>query len=176
MRSSAWRLSSLAVRQPEPIALALPYRWTTSPPAAPKNEPVLPLVWEQTYYPTASLHATASDYARFVAALAGDRDGTALLADGTVKEMLRVPYRQAAPGRALILGWTTRGGARVVAHGGQNDGYRHEMFFTPRGTSPDGNVWGVVILTNGDYTPLGDTFEATVGGELMRVVLSGGLP
>jgi hypothetical protein len=50
------------------------------------------------------------------------------------------------------------------------------MFFTPRGTSPDGNVWGVVILTNGDYTPLGDTFEATVGGELMRVVLSGRLP
>jgi CubicO group peptidase (beta-lactamase class C family) len=168
MESTAWRLAELAPSRELPLAVPYVSREARGGPPAVR---FMPAISEQTFWPGASLKTTALDYARFVAALA---DGQ-LLAPGTMAEVLRVQYPAVDPDRGLILAWSTRAGVRVVFHDGQNDGFRSTMFFTPHGTTVDGAVYGVVVLTNGDAAVGGVPLEAKLGSELLARAMNGTL-
>lgn len=92
-----------------------------------------------------------------------------------MREVLRVQYPQIDRDRGLILGWTKRAEVRVVAHDGRNEGHRASMFFTPEGASPDGATYGVVILSNGDFSVDGMALEPKLGHEILKRAIAGTL-
>lgn len=167
MNDTAWRLAEVPRAQTGALTLALPYRHGGDGPTL-----VEPSIWENVFYPSASLRTTAVDYARFASALESSLrgDGT-LLAKQASMEMTRTQFPLAAPGRTLGLLRTQRGQSTVVVHGGANDGYRHEAFFS---LNPALGVAGVV-MTNGDDETNGMA-EPMIVSEIMAALESGAFP
>jgi CubicO group peptidase (beta-lactamase class C family) len=91
--------------------------------------------------PAASLHTTAADYARFVAAVMRGE----LLEKGTVDEML-TPQIEVEGEVTWGLGWGLEGRkqGKALWHWGHNDGYRAFVIADPR------MEVGIVVLTNSD--------------------------
>lgn len=105
-------------------------------------------------WPAGSLKTTASDYARFLAAIAsrGAAGGTRILAKTTMDEMLRIQSPLLGPDQGLIFYESARNGAKVWGHSGALDGIASVMDFVP------GSGNGAVVLSNTDWpqSPTGE--------------------
>lgn len=163
MTHTHWRLRALGGAR-----LARGHQWREG-----ATRQVDPVYSEHTFYPAASLRTTAVDYARFVAALAGEHGRSMLLSRATLAEVLRPQYPAIDPGGGLVLRLGSLDGVATAGHDGQNQGLRSSMFFTvPREGEP---TYGVVILTNGDAAPQGRPMESALGAEILHRARSGTL-
>jgi CubicO group peptidase (beta-lactamase class C family) len=137
MTGANWRLS-----QTTPETLAMPYR-------ASRVTGEWEALGHYGYpdYPNHSLRASATELARFLAAMMnqGALDDAKVLQSQTVADMQSVCYRDFAPYQAL--GWfyeEQSDGATLIGHGGADHGVLHRMFYRPDRDT------GVILLTNGD--------------------------
>jgi CubicO group peptidase (beta-lactamase class C family) len=169
MSNTAWRLADLAALRAGRLRLAMPYVVRTRD-GVEQSVPVTPAIWENTFFPSASLKSTVDDYARFVIALSGGGPGIpALLETATLREMVRVQYPALDPLRGLIVTRAERDGTRMIEHAGQNNGFRSDMYFTsPDEDPPPAHRYGFVILTNGDGDLDGSPLEPKIGTAALR--------
>lgn len=174
MKDTAWRLSDVAGLLDGSLSLALPYEWSGT-----ANELVSPPVWENTFYPSASLRTTTVDYAKLVAALARDGayPGGHLLSAATMAELRRVQDKELDSTQGLIVYFKKRANFWVLGHGGANAGFRSEAsFMAPDEPLPDGSapkdLFGSVVLTNGDYDADGKDMLSDVESEIFRRALA----
>jgi CubicO group peptidase (beta-lactamase class C family) len=177
MQDTAWRLSELTGLRSFARTLAMPYQWNTDAVPEPKNELADGTgLWENTFYPAASLRSTVVDFARLARALMADgqyqdADGgvARLLRPETLREMHRAQFPALEATQGLVLYATTRDGLTLWGHEGANDGFRSGFFYMPGpiaagaaaadggadaaalGDAGSGDRYGVVVLTNGDY-------------------------
>ena len=98
-------------------------------------------------YPAGSAIGTASDAAKFIAALMPPEGSGGILFEAreTLDEMLSVSHDYGLDGRAPGIAhgfWERFGAVRHVGHGGNTAGFSANMFFAPC------SDFGVVILTN----------------------------
>jgi CubicO group peptidase (beta-lactamase class C family) len=123
--------------------------------------PVVPPHWEHVFYPAASLRSTVLDYGVLVGVFMGDgRLGDVeIVAPETMHEARRIQYPAISKVQGLVLYTTERDGIVTYGHSGANDGYLSTMAFMTRGepsVGADGgarverDLYGVVVLTNGD--------------------------
>ena len=163
MTRTHWRLEDF-----DGFRLAYGHQWKDG-----ADRPVAPVYGEHTFYPSASLRTTATDYARFVASLAGEHGRSGLLSPSTMAEVLRPQYPAIDPNRGLLLQLGSRDGIPVAGHEGQNQGLRSAMFFTlPR---VNDSTYGVVILTNGDGESGAEAMDSVLGAEILRRARTGTL-
>ncbi len=170
MRSSAFRMAALIGRYPDLKQYATPYHFDE---VVGENVALVPPYTEHTFFPAGSLRTTILDYAAFVAALAGTKEGSGLVSAGLFAEAQRIQYPNIDPDRALIFARGRRDEVDVMGHRGRNPGLTSSMFFTQPGAA--GQVYGVVILTNGDEDLGATTFEGRLGTELLRRARTGTL-
>lgn len=97
-------------------------------------------------YPNGQLRSSAADLARFLAAYTngGILDGSRILDQSTVDQMLTVQFPAVDPTQGLIWYYDSIGGRTVVGHNGGDYGASTDMFFDP--ATGD----GVVVLVNVD--------------------------
>jgi CubicO group peptidase (beta-lactamase class C family) len=174
MKDTAWRLSDVAGLKNGSLTLAMPYQWNDT-----ANELVSPPIWENTFFPSASLRSTAVDYAKLVAALGQDGvyPGGRLLSSATMAELRRVQDKSIDTTQGLIVYFKKRANFWVLGHGGANTGFRSEAsFMAPDEPLPDKSkpkdIFGSVVLTNGDYDADGKDMLSDVESEIFRRALA----
>lgn len=175
MKDTAWRLADVAGLRDGALTLAMPYVWNET-----ASDLVSPSLWENTFFPAASLRSTAVDFSKLVASLAQDGvyPGGRLLSSATMAELRRVQDKELDSTQGLIVYFKKRANFWVLGHGGANSGFRSDAsFMAPDEPLPNKSIpkdlYGSVVLSNGDFDADGEDMLADIESEIFRRSLAG---
>ncbi|RZO55176.1 MAG: class A beta-lactamase-related serine hydrolase [Sandaracinaceae bacterium] len=118
------------------------------------------------YYPASSLRASITGLARYARMLlrGGELDGSRVLSEESVAELLRLQYPELDRGQALTFSERGVGASRYIGHSGSTFGGSTQFLLSREGTH------AIVLITNSDAY-IRSRFGQTEGRDAMEAIL-----
>lgn len=149
------------LREVVPTRLATPYGWS--------GRRYTPLTQSgAAFYPATSLRVSITGLARYAQMLlrGGEIDGTRILSEASVADMLTIQYPSISSGQALAFYERGVNGNRYIGHSGSTFGGSTQMLLSRSGTH------AILLISNSDAYVRERVLGLTEGSDAIEAILS----